>query len=487
MARAVGRLLSAAFSILTIVLFIIGMATQNIGVLILASFTALGMTLLQALSSEERNFIYIFFIITFFIFLQSRVFVRWLENREIYSPFSEDVMMMTYSCLIVSFFGLTSGSVLKKRIKIGNMGGYDPRLEEQDLSNGGRLNIVLIRQLSGIFTVVSGFATLATVIERAAFWGISGYGGDLRTSFASTLPDIILRFSYVYVMMLCIYLATMPDKKRCLPILVQYLVVSALRMLYGSRVNFVIGLMFILVYFMIRDRLNDEAGVRETRWLGRAEKIFTLVSIPVLLILLVFVGYYRTHNAFQFSGLFDTLGEFFESQGTSINVISYTNIYKERFTQPKFLYLFDRTYEFLTTNPIGSLITGRHAYAANTLERAKYGTSLGMTLYYNINSVSYFAGNGCGSSYVAEAWLGYGYVGLYIVNFILARVMKRLNEFRFNRFVPSVFALLYIQTLFILPRDSFDAFVDDFASMTHIFAALVLWVTYKLILQRMGR
>ena len=487
--KGIGKLFALVLGLLAIVLFSVGLATQGIGTLAWATFCAWGMALLGAISSREKNVIYIFFLFTFFIFLLSRVMVRWMRTGEIYRPFSVETMIMVYGCLTVSLFGLAVGNATSgTRVGFGrkNQGQFIDS-EERYYGREDNINLPLIRQISSIVTVICGFATLFVVIERITFWRISGYGGDLRTSFSSTLPDIILRFSYVYVMMFCIYLASLPERKKCIPIIIQYLVVSALRMFYGSRVDFVIGLMFIFVYFMIRDRLNEEQSSGETKWVGRSLAIFAIVSIPVLVVLMVFVDGYRSHQNFEFSSFFETLGDFFESQGTSINVIGYTDIYKEQCTQPKFLYLFDRTYEFLTANPISSIITGRHAYRANTVERAQYGTSLGMTLYYHINQVSYLAGNGCGSSYVAEGWLGYGYFGLFIINVILSRIISRLNEFEFKRFVPSVIWLIFLQSLFFMPRNNFDAFVDDIASITNVFAIFALWVLYKFVQQRHAR
>ena len=481
--KGISKLLALLLGLVTLILFAVGLVTQNVGMLALATFCAWGMALVGAIGRKEKNIIYIFFLTTFFIFLLSRVMVRWIRTGEIYKPFPVETMIMIYGCLTVSLFGLAIGNATSStRFGFGkkHLGQF---IDEDDRYQGRKdnINLPLIRQLSGIITVVCGFATLAVVIERIAFWRISGYGGDLRTSFISTLPDIVLRFSYVYVMMFCIYLASLPERKKCMPIVIQYLVVSALRMFYGSRADFIIGLMFLFIYFLIRDRLNEEQGIEEKKWVGRELLFVTLISVPLLIILMVFVGSYRTHQSFEYTSFFETLGDFFESQGTSINVIGYTDVYKDRFTQPKFLYLFDRTYEFLTANPIASVITGRHAYRANTVERAQYGTSLGMTLYYHINQVSYLAGNGCGSSYVAEGWLGYGYFGLFIINVVLARVISRLNEFKFKRFVPSVVWLIFLQSLFFMPRNNFDSFVDDIASITNIIAIFALWVLYKLI------
>lgn len=487
--KAVVQFFSLIFGIAALVVFIMGLVSQETTVLILSVFLAWGVALLSALSMKNKNVIHIFFLFTFFVFLLSRVMVRWLDSGEIYMPFPQEVMTTVYTCLFLSLFGLTIGAALPiirlspQRQSPLEQRKLDMAKEEERQKKEGEAR-ELLRVPAAIFTILCGVAALLLVLEQAAFWRVSGYGGDLRTAFKSSLPTIIVRISHVYTLMLCIYLATLPKKRRCMPILLQYLAVSALKMFYGSRMDFTVGLMFLLVYFVMRDQMNkdlktDPSEKPPTKWFGKGELIFTLVSIPLLIVLLVFVGNYRTHTSFSFSGFGDSFKEFFEKQGTSIDFIGYTKIHKAQITQPHFLFLFDRTYEFLTTNPLASFLTGRHSYAANTEARALYGSSLGMTLYYYVNRTSYLLGNGGGSSYVAEAWIGYGYVGVFFVNVLLAKIMSWLSRFRFRRLAPSVFVLLYLQSLFFMPRGGFDTFVGDFASMTHLIAVFLLWIAYR--------
>ena len=485
--KTVGKLFAYTLGLIAFVLFLVGLTTDSIPTLSISTFCAWAMAIIMALCAKKRNAIYIFFLTTFFIFLLSRIMVRWLRTGEIYIPYSTEAMRMTYCCIIISLFGLVVGNntanirfhLSRNKNELINSGSF-ARNEKRN----SKLNLPCLRLLSAMFSIVCGLATLLVVIERIAFWRVIGIGGELRTSFVSALPEIVLRLSYIYVLMFCIYLATLPEKRRCIPIILQYLIVSAMKMFYGSRVDFVVGLMFILIYFTIRDRMNNEDKDKPYKWIGRPEKLFTFISIPVLIILMVFVENFRTHSTFEFSGFLKTLGDFFEAQGTSVNVIGYTEIYADKFMQPKYLYLFDNTYEFITANPLSKILTGRTAYLSNTVDRALYGTSLEMTLYYNMNQVSYLAGNGCGSSYIAEAWLGYGYVGLFILNLMLSRVMEKINEYRFDRLIPSVVTLVFLQSLFFTPRAGFDEFVGDLTSVTHIIAIIILWILYKLLDKR---
>ena len=106
----------------------------------------------------------------------------------------------------------------------------------------------------------------------------------MRVSFSSGLPSLLLSISYEYTLLFCIYLATMPKKREALGFIGQYLFIAAIKMVYGSRCDFILGLMFVLVYFVIRDRINEKYNLAETQWFGKREKTITLVSIPVLII-----------------------------------------------------------------------------------------------------------------------------------------------------------------------------------------------------------
>ena len=138
---------------------------RRIGALALATFCAWGMALFGAISSRKKNIIYIFFLITFFIFLLSRVMIRWFRTGEIYHPFSVETMVMVYSCLTVSLFGLAIGNATA-----GTKFGFGKKYQEKYINDEdgyrGRednINLPVIRQLSGIITLICGFATFICI------------------------------------------------------------------------------------------------------------------------------------------------------------------------------------------------------------------------------------------------------------------------------------------------------------------------------------
>lgn len=464
--------------ILSLFYCVSGLVYSDIGSLSVSAFLMWAAAMLGAFSKKDWNIIYIFFLFTFFLFLLSRTMVRWVSYGEIYMPFRTETMTHIYVLIIVSLAGLIVGNYVKLSFARKQNG------ENQYYFNTDKMDA--LRKVSAPLVVLTALAQLIVVLERAAFYQV-GFGGAMRVSFSSSLPTLVLRASYEYTLLFCIYLATMPRKKEALGFIFEYLAISAIKMVYGSRCDFILGLMFVLVYFIMRDRINIRYQLEDTEWLGRKEITITLVSIPILIILLTLIGTYRVGGSFQFTTFSDVLLDFFESQGTTINVLGYAYEYADKLPQHNFLYLFDDTYTFLVANPISSLFTGKHVYLVNTVERALKGTSLDQTLYYLINSESYLRGNGCGSSYVAETYLAFGYAGSFLFNIVLANVLNKINGYGYNSLWKNVLLLIFVLSIFFIPRAGFDDFVGEFASATHILVIMGVWMLYKDQLTRMSR
>lgn len=464
--------------ILSLFYCVSGLVYSDIGSLSVSAFLMWAAAMLGAFSKKDWNIIYIFFLFTFFLFLLARTMVRWVSYGEIYMPFRTETMTHIYVLIIVSLAGLIVGNYVKLSF------ARKQNSENQYYFNTDKMDA--LRKVSAPLVVLTGLAQLIVVLERAAFYQV-GFGGAMRVSFSSSLPTLVLRASYEYTLLFCIYLATMPRKKEALGFIFEYLAISAIKMVYGSRCDFILGLMFVLVYFIMRDRINIRYQLEDTEWLGRKEITITLVSIPILIILLTLIGTYRVGGSFQFTTFSDILLDFFESQGTTINVLGYAYEYADKLPQPNFLYLFDDTYTFLVANPISSLFTGKHVYLVNTVERALKGTSLDQTLYYLINSESYLRGNGCGSSYVAETYLAFGYAGSFLFNIVLANVLNKINGYGYNSLWKNVLLLIFVLSIFFIPRAGFDDFVGEFASATHILVIMGVWMLYKDQLTRMSR
>lgn len=394
-------------------------------------------------------------------------------------PFSEDVMKCVYECLYLSVAGLLVGSLRKgKRIK----------KQVSLVGRNSRIDRNLLGRIIKPMVYITGLTNLLVAIERVMYFMIYGEVGLLRIDFASSLPSLITYPSFMYNFLFCAYLATMPTKKKTTPVILLYLVVAAVKLAYGSRSDFIIGLLFIAMYYVVRDRIAKNAVdlVLKEKWISTKERIAMIAAIPAMMVLAVFIQAYRTGNTFDPASLLDIFLDFFSTQGVSIHIIGYGEQYIDELPQPNFIYLFGNTVSFLKTNPLSRLLFSTTTYAVNTRERAMFGSSFAQAISYLVNETSYLSGYGAGSSYVAEAYVGYGLVGVFIVNAVLARIIHWINSYQYQSYWGSVIVLLYIQSLFFMPRAGFDDFVGEFTSLSHLIVIFAIVFIYQTLRKRRG-
>lgn len=464
-------LIALMSGIIAIAMYSVGMVGSELKLISISTMILFLSVFCTQLAKRERNLLLILFLITFFIFLQSRVFVRLVVDHEEYEYFRFSTMKSIYSQIFFSLMGLQVGSFL--RIK-----SYESKAEFVE----SRYNVHALTFTAKIFTVVAWICQLLTVMEKVTFYTV-GFGGLLHTEFSSRLPSIVVSVSYLYIFSFCIFLATKPSKKECMPLFLMYIVLAATKLFYGSRGDFILGLMFAFVYFCIRDRIRAED---EEKWVTRRIISLALISIPFLILLVVFVGVYRRGGSFSFVSFGNILHEFFDSQGISINVLGHVYEHKDDFPQPGFLYMFDSLYTFITTNPVSRLLFGTHRYGLNTVERAIYGTSLEQTISYIVAPTTYLNGSGMGTSYVAEVYLAGGYIGLFAFNLIFSIVLDKIRRYNYSKLVPSTLCLIFIESMFIIPRNSVDSFVGEFLSVLHLGAIVAMYVMYYLVKRNHG-
>ena len=75
--RTILKILSGFMAVFALFELAIGIITSNVGTMSVSVFLVWGAALLLCLSRPKVNVIYMFFLISFFVFLLSRVMVRW--------------------------------------------------------------------------------------------------------------------------------------------------------------------------------------------------------------------------------------------------------------------------------------------------------------------------------------------------------------------------------------------------------------------------
>ena len=174
-----------------------------------------------------------------------------------------------------------------------------------------------IRFISKILFYICIVAFIAVTVEKILFRQIY----SLQAYYAyfdalSNLPIIIVKISDSHLIALCMFLATKPTKKEAQIPLVVFLIASALTLLYGVRNVLLLNVMFLVIYFVLRNGDGEEV------WLPRRTVIIGVILSPVVIVLLQAFDVFRRSIAFNLFDIkelfsFSLVRVFFVSQSVS--------------------------------------------------------------------------------------------------------------------------------------------------------------------------
>ena len=290
------------------------------------------------------------------------------------------------------------------------------------------------------------------IIHRILFVNESGYLA-YYTSYSGTgtvvdYGSIICTFGYF------LFLACCPAKKKAMMVLIPYLIVNILSVLSGQRTGMVVGLVFFLYYLILRHN-QDEKEV----WVKRKYILFAAALMPLLFVFLGYWAFARTDTIDLNMDVMDYFNFFISANGGSSTIIAYTDTL--RYT------LENLGYHSYTFGYLIRLINGI-TYDQNSIDMAMSGTSLGASVTYLSDARIFLLGGGLGTCYIAELWIDFGVVGVFIYNFILGFFLDKMSCLKFTNPIGIMFAFSIVCKLFVLPR-------NEALSMLPYFNSVVFW------------
>ncbi|WP_404334450.1 O-antigen polysaccharide polymerase Wzy family protein [Planococcus rifietoensis] len=460
------------FMLLSIVLIISALNFEQLNIAYIAVLFIFIHNLIYATYNLEAKIIFLLFHFTFFTFLISRIILT-LSQGMVYEPFSNNttnlhIGLSLYLSLLGVYIGFEIITYFKKNIK---------KKVNTDNKNTkfNRDYTYKIRKISLVLMWIAFCAVLLREIETLIIMRETSYT-ELRIAYNSSLPSILIRIANMYFLFFCIYLATLPSKREVFFPFIGFLALGVIVLLYGVRGDFVLNILFTVFYFYLRNHLYSN----NQKWFGKRETIILIVSIPIILFSMNYIGEIRYSNDYEVSTDENEIIEsFFYNQGVSVDIIGYVREYEESFPENG-VYSFDRTLHFLKNNAFSKAIFNTEEFRAHTLERAIYGNSLGQTLSYLVYPESYFRGVGMGSSYIAELYKDFGYSGLIILNIFYGVMMAIIVPHKTRNIWIITCSLLLIQGLFYAPRSSFDGFVSNIISFPNLAGILIVIVLSKI-------
>ncbi|MGH0431193.1 O-antigen polysaccharide polymerase Wzy family protein [Bacillus hominis] len=461
----------------------IGVIFEEPMVLLVATLLIFTHNIAYSLKKFYERIIFFSFNVTFFIFLIGRIVVSGIfgykiELRGLFGLDFEDkeTLNMVIICLYIALLALCMGYALIQK--------YDLKFlkAKKELSPG---YLHSLRLFSLVFFYFCMVFRLIYVFEMKQTAVTEGYYESFMT-FKSSLPSILLQFSQMYDVAFFAYLATKPTKKKSLFPVLLYIGEGLFSAMAGRRSILILNLFIVFIYYCIRSipktENEEKKEKKEKKWLGKFEWTLALVGLPVLMAFMTFIGKARADftGQRQSSSLFDSISEFFYSQGVSANVIGYTKMYAEQLPTGKW-YTFGPLVEFIDGRIIKPL-NGMSRDVGQTVEMATNGHLFTHAISFLIMPSAYLIGYGYGSSFIAELYADFSYVGVFIGSIVYGIIIYVLYYMlRHSNYILVIFALMMARSILFAPRAAALSFIVSSFSVTKIAAVVFIIIGSKIL------
>ena len=436
----------------------------NVNVLfIFAMLIWIDMMLYAYKKIEKRSLLFAFGI-ALFVFLMGREFLQQFFRYKI-ENFGVEINNHLYICLIIVLSSLwISYALFASRLKKNNIVVIEVRTSYA----------AIIRKIAKIiFYCTLPFALIYSLIVTM-FVAMNGYT-DYYTEYSFSLSgNLILYFlskiELIMPLALSIIMASLPSKKEIKWPLISYFIYLILSLGSGQRSTFVLGVLLIFVFCVYMQGIYPEEN-----WFQRKYMLYLAACVPVFAIAGTVINITRFGGSTEGISIFESFLNFFYDQGVTGNIIKRAFEYSDKISDDCVYIL-----EFLHSGLLARVL-GIPVYNGNTIEHALYGNSFTHALGYALLGNSYLMGRGTGSSYIAELFFDFSYLGVAIGTIIYAWIfVKMINIKRNNIFTRSLIFSIITQLLWA-PRGSYTGFLSFLDAPSTIITLLFIFGVGKLL------
>jgi len=413
----------------------------------------------------RRDFALLIFVIAYNVLLLGRVYVSWfgyhdkllllLEANDFPQLFEAlQIVAISLLCVYVAYH--LAASIFNKR---------ETAIKELGIKAIRQSPLVpIIRQLSAIALYISSVPFLYILLLTAINVLKNGY----LVSFTNTIsvPSVVSRLSMFFIPAFAVFLACMPSKKQMkLPLLIYgiYMVTS---LFTGRRNTIVTEALMLIIYFVMRDNLLS----KNERVLKKRTVAYTGVFGIAAMYALQVLALVRAGASTKFTGLGAMLISFLNSQGASFRVVVQTvnniNLFSAATSYQYLFYPFER---FVHNNVATRALFGLSPIVeVQTSEFVQTTHNFAHVLTYMVDPLRYLAGGGFGTSYVAEAYVAFGVVGVIVVSLMIGLAFRFFSSMLTRSWVICACGLLAIKDFVYIPRNFAFMWVTDVFNLTYL-------------------
>ena len=453
----------------------IGLLTGSYNCLLISVVLFWGNNIVFAFEKVRRRIVFLIFHVTFAVFLLSRPVISACKG-DVWWYFENEHVLFALQAMILSLIFLFIGALLvERRIDSKKIEYIDTARAKYSENFKQSLQII-----SGIIFYTSFFFYIAMELEKLIFVRQGTYL-DYYTSFQSTMPYMVYIISRFMPYSLCVYLATMPPKKKAVPVLVLYVLSAVPSLMIGVRNPIGLNILFGFVYFLIRDIFGDNR-----KWIGKAEKIAIVTLTPCALVFLGAYNYIRDGAEVEASGIFGIISDFFYKQGVTFDVLSIGHAAIPQLPDRPFRnYTFGGFLDYILHGTVAQKLFGAQGLeAGNNMTMALLSNSFAHNMSYVSRGQEYLDGHGWGSSFLLETYADFGYIGIILFSLILGAVLVYMLEFAKKGSFRFTLVLVSLTSVFFVPRAEATGWLNFLITAQFWACLLPCWFTAGLITKR---
>lgn len=395
----------------------------------------------------SKRALYFVFNITFFTFLLSRPLIGMIRGEIWWRSVTDKDAYVWFALWLISvgLYAIDFGGYIAVYIHEKNQSKKIYNLKKKYLRESDfQVHLQVVSMIIFYMTLPLFFIQEMEPLVYSFGKGYLSYYSE----FQSQLPGFFHTLASFMKISLCVFLSTFPTKKRAFIPLAFYEISAVPALLIGIRNPIMLNSLFILVYYLLRDGVENYK-----KWFGKIEKLVVGIATPFVLMFMAAYAYIRGGNFTGDMNPFKYFIEFFYSQGVTFDVIQMAYGYVESLRLRVSNYTFGGIIDYIYYGTIGQKLWGTVAFpSGNCIEKAVYSHNLSHHLSYISLKESYLQGRGWGSSYLLENYVDYGYIGVLILGIGLGVLLVSAAYcFGKNTFFTTI-VLMVLTTIFLIPR-----------------------------------
>ena len=426
--------------LVTLIAFIISFIVGNLYVLLIIDVIGILLNMIYSSKNVCQRIYLLIFNIAMFTFLLAKPIISVFNGIDWIGRFPIDSQQHSFLLVFIATFSIYIGSrISEKKNNILN--------RERKHGKKRQKNKKIFTNIALMLFLICACFSIITEYDKLIYMNGKEYV-EYYLTYENTFSPIITLLAGMSDIMLCIFLASMPSKKKTIVPVVIFMIYNIPTFLIGQRTPIVISALFIFAYFVIRDYLDNKE-----KWIGKFEKIALILLIPIAIVGLAVYNYSRVDEEVPTTNIVSLFGDFFYTQGVSYDVLNIGYMSKDKIKQTtNHNYTFGPFIDYFKYSTISQKIfKTKPLPTGNNETKALESSSYSHIISYLTRS-DYLDGHGWGSSFILETYTDLGYVGVIIYSIILGYILMAIPRLlKRDTFLASI-VLICTLNIFIIPR-----------------------------------